>query len=160
MQNVNSTSGMSEDIIRAIGQLGATELHLKTLYEKTLAEMENGIVDVSDPDILVKSTDKLNDYLTDLQEITQLRRQTMLALYNMYDGDKDAWCLVKHLSIANECMFEAWQGSDNDPELLQLAIDTNKQFVKAITRFIGAEISSCAACLSDFLKAGGNNEDN
>ena len=46
MNNPNSTSGVGEDIIRAFVQFGATEMHLKTLYEKTLAEMENGIINV------------------------------------------------------------------------------------------------------------------
>jgi hypothetical protein len=71
----------------------------------------------------------------------------------MFDGDKDAWCLVKHLGIGAMTAFEAWQASDDDPELLDLWIDSNKAFTKAVTRFLGAEVGDCAACLSDFLKA-------
>lgn len=152
-KNSFSTSGAGEDIIRAFVQFGATEMHLKTLYEKTLAEMENGIVDVTDTEVLQKQMEKLDGYREDLINVAQLRRRTMLVLFNMFDGDKDAWCLVKHLGIGCECAFEAWQASDDDPELLNLWVDSNKAFTKAVTRFLGAEIGDCAACLSDFLKA-------
>lgn len=153
MRNEHSTSGASEDLLRAIMQFGATEMHLKTLYEKTLAEMENGIIDVSDADILQGHLEKLDEYRQELTDVAQLRRKTMLILFEMFDGDKDAWCLVKHLAIGSECAFEAWQASDDDPQLLELWIEANKAFTVAVTRFLGAEIGDCAACLSDFLKA-------
>ena len=153
MNNPNSTSGVGEDIIRAFVQFGATEMHLKTLYEKTLAEMENGIINVEDPEVLNKHIEKVNSYREELIDVAQLRRRTMLILFEMFDGDKDAWCLVKHLGIGAMTAFEAWQASDNDPELLDLWIDSNKAFTKAVTRFLGAEVGDCAACLSDFLKA-------
>lgn len=153
MNNPNSTSGVGEDIIRAFVQFGATEMHLKTLYEKTLAEMENGIINVEDPEVLNKHIEKVNSYREELIDVAQLRRRTMLILFDMFDGDKDAWCLVKHLGIGAMTAFEAWQASDDDPELLDLWIDSNKAFTKAVTRFLGAEVGDCAACLSDFLKA-------
>ena len=153
MNNPNSTSGVGEDIIRAFVQFGATEMHLKTLYEKTLAEMENGIINVEDPEVLNKHIEKVNSYREELIDVAQLRRRTMLILFEMFDGDKDAWCLVKHLGIGAMTAFEAWQASDDDPELLDLWIDSNKAFTKAVTRFLGAEVGDCAACLSDFLKA-------
>ena len=153
MNNPNSTSGVGEDIIRAFVQFGATEMHLKTLYEKTLAEMENGIIDVENPEVLNEHIEKLNSYKEDLIDVAQLRRKTMLILFEMFDGDKDAWCLVKHLGIGAMTAFEAWQASDDNPELLCLWIDSNKAFTKAVTRFLGAEVGDCAACLSDFLKA-------
>lgn len=153
MKNPNSTSGIGEDIIRAFVQFGATEMHLKTLYEKTLAEMENGIINVEDPNELGKHIEKVNSYREELIEVAQLRRRTMLILFEMFDGDKDAWCLVKHLGIGAMTVFEAWQASDDDPELLDLWIESNKAFTKALTRFLGAEVGDCAACLSDFLKA-------
>lgn len=159
MKNANSTSGIGEDVIRSFAQLGATEMHLKTLYEKTLAELENGIIDTEDAEAVKAHLEKLDSYRAELIGITQLRRQGMLILSKMYpDGDKDAWCLVKHLAIASECAFEAWQASDDDPMLMSYALDTNKAFTKAVTRFIGAEISDCSACLSDYLKAKGDNE--
>ena len=73
-------------------------------------------------------------------------------LFGMFDGDKDAWCLVKHLGIGAMTLFEAYEASDNDLELLNMAYDANKAFVLAMTRFLGVEISDCAACLSDSLK--------
>lgn len=157
MENKNSTSGIGEDIIRGIAQLGSAEMHLKTLIEKAEAELENGIVDVENPDEVNAHIEKLRDYTEEIIEIAQLRRETMLYLYEMYEGDKDAWCLVKHLAIANMTIFEAWQASDSDPKLYSLAIKTNKSFVKAITRFLGAEVTDCSSCLSDFLKAKGEN---
>lgn len=153
MKNEHSTSGMGEDLIRALVQFGATEMHLKTLYEKTLAELDNGIVEVTDADVLQRQIEKLDGYRDELVEVAQLRRRTMLVLFDRFAGDKDAWCLVKHLGIGAMTVFEAWQTSDNDAELLDLWIESNKAFTKALTRFLGAEIGDCAACLSDFLKA-------
>lgn len=155
MENKNSTSGIGEDIIRSIAQLGSAEMHLKTLIEKSDAELANGMVDVENPEELNAHLDKLRAYTEEIIEVAQLRRETMLYLYDMYRGDKDMWCMVKHLAIANMTIFEAWQASDNDPALYDLAIRTNKSFVKAITRFIGAEVTDCASCLSDMLKAKG-----
>lgn len=156
MINEHSTSGYAEDIIRSIVQFGATEMHLKTLYEKTLAELENGIIDTEDSDLVAKQLEKLDSYRDELIDVAQLRRQAMFVLSEMYpEGDKDAWCLVKHLGIGAMTMFEAWQGSDNNQMLLSLAIDANKAFIRAMTRFIGIEITDCAACLSDYLKAKG-----
>lgn len=156
MINEHSTSGYAEDIIRSIVQFGATEMHLKTLYEKTLAELENGIIDTEDSDLVAKQLEKLDSYRDELINVAQLRRQAMFVLSEMYpEGDKDAWCLVKHLGIGAMTMFEAWQGSDNNQMLLSLAIDANKAFIRAMTRFIGIEITDCAACLSDYLKAKG-----
>lgn len=156
MKNVNSSSGVGEDVIRSFVQFGAAEMHLKTMYEKTLAELENGIIDTDDADIVQKQLEKLDSYRAELTDIAQLRRQGMLMLFEMFpDGDKDAWCLVKHLGIGAMCAFEAWQGSDDNPMLLAYAIDANKAFIRAVTRFIGTEITDCASCLSDYLKAGG-----
>lgn len=155
MENKHSTSGIGEDIIRSFTQYGATEMHLKTLLEKTLAEMENGIIDVENPEAVEKQTEKLEAYKSMLIDIAQLRRKAMLYLFEMYEGDKDAWCLVKHLSIGAMTMFEAWQASDNDYELLTQAIEANRLLTMAVSMFIGTEISDCAACMSDYLKAKG-----
>ena len=154
MNNPNSSSGIGEDLIRSFVQFGCAEMHYKTLYEKTVAELENGMVDVEDSSVLNEHLAKQDNYLADMNEVAQLRRRTMMALFSLFEGDKDAWCLVKHLGIGAMTLFEAYQASDNDPELLNIAIDANKAFVLAVTRFLGAEISDCAACLSDFLKAG------
>lgn len=154
-RNEHSTSGMGEDIIRSIVQFGATEVHLKTLIEKSEAELENGFIDPTDISAVEAQLKKLSEYTEELIEVAQLRRESMLYLFEMYDGDKDAWCLVKHLGIGAMTLFEAWQASDNDPTLYNMMIRANKAFVRAVTRFIGIEITSCSACLSDFLKAKG-----
>lgn len=159
MRNDKSSSGIGEDLIRAFVQFGAAEMHLKTLYEKTLAEIENGVIDTEDAEAVRSHLEKLDGYRQDIIDTAQLRRQTMFMLSDMYpEGDKDAWCLVKHLGIGAMTAFEAWQASEDNPMLMSLAIDANKAFVKAVTRFIGTEISDCAACLSDYLKGGGETD--
>ena len=152
MRNDMSTSGIGEDMIRAIIQFGCAELHAKTLYEKTRAELDNGIVDVNDTDTLNKTVEKLDEYRKDMDNYASLRRRSMKALFQMFDGDKDLWCQIKHLGTGAMTMFEAYEASDGDGELLDIAYDANKEFVKAATRFLGMEITECAACFSDMLK--------
>lgn len=153
-KNEFSTSGLAEDFTRAMIQMACAETHLKTLYEKTIAEMENGMIDVENAEIRNAQIQKANDYREDLIETAQLRRRMMKKLFDLYgDGDKDAWCMVKHLAISNMCAWETWQASDDDPELLEIAYDSNRMLVKYLTRFLGMEITDCAACLSDMLKA-------
>ena len=152
MRNDMSTSGIGEDMIRAIIQFGCAELHAKTLYEKTRAELDNGIVDVNDTDTLNKTVEKLDEYRKDVDNYASLRRRSMKALFQMFDGDKDLWCQIKHLGTGAMTMFEAYEASDGDGELLDIAYDANKEFVKAATRFLGMEITECAACFSDMLK--------
>ena len=53
-KNINSESGMAEDLIRSYIQFGCAEIHAKTLYEKTIAELNNGIIDVDDNEAVQK----------------------------------------------------------------------------------------------------------
>ena len=153
-KNVQSSSGIAEDLIRAIQQMCCSELHLITLYEKTVAEMENGLVDVSDQDVLNEYVDKAENYKEDIIEATNIRRQMMSKLFSMFDGgDKDVWCMFKPLSSATYCAWEVYLASDDDPELLSIAVDTNKMFTRFTTQFLGMEITDCASCLNDMLKA-------
>lgn len=152
MKNPNSTDGYLEDLIRSITQLICSEGHLKTIIEKVTAELENGIVDVDDPNELNKALDKLESAQTELDEIADTRRKMMVYLYEKGEGDKDYWCQIKHLANASYTAFEAWQGSNNDPLLYDLALTTNKHFIKALTHFMGYELTNCASCISDFLK--------
>lgn len=155
MRNDLSSSGIGEDLIRAFTQMIAGEMHLKTLYEKTIAEMENGIADMSDEKVRTEYIKKTNDYLEDIEHLSDIRRRTMLKTFELFDGgDRDVWCMVKHLAVANMQVWEAYCGSDKDVELLELALQSNEMLVSYITRFLGAEVTSCAACLSDFLKGG------
>ena len=151
--NIHSSSGQAEDLIRAFTQMACAEMHLKTLYEKTIAELENGIVNVDDEDERMAHVDLANQYLEDLEVTAQLRRRMMLKTFELFDGgNKDVWCMIKHLCLSNMCAFEAWQASDDDPELLDIAMESNKVLVKYLTMFLGMEISSCASCFSDALK--------
>lgn len=151
-KNSMSEVGMGEDIIRAFVQFGAAEIHAKGLYEKTQAELENGYIDVEDNEVLQKHLEKAEQYRMDIETYANLRRSTTKYLYEMFEGDKDVWCLVKHLGIGAMTLFEAYEASDNDFELLNLCIEANKAFVLAMTRFLGVEISDCSACLSDSLR--------
>lgn len=146
MLNVHSSDGIAEDLIRAFVQYGSAEMHLKTLVEKTLAKIENPSPD--DGDLIPL----LTDYEEQLNEVASLRRKAMLSLFKLYNGNKDNWCLVKHLGIGAMQMFEAYQASDNDADLYNLWIESNKAFIKALCGFLGVEITDCAACFADMLK--------
>ena len=150
-RNKDSEVGAAEDLIRSYVQFGCAEIHAKGLYEKAMAEMENGLINVEDNEVLQKQLDKCEQYRISIETYANLRRSAMRSLFHMFDGDKDAWCLVKHLGIGAMTLFEAYQATD-DPELLNLSYEANKAFVEAMSRFLGAEITSCAACMSDFLK--------
>ena len=147
MENPHSSDGIAEDLIRSFVQFGSAEMHLKTLVEKTLAKIENPSPD--DPDNLME---QLVGYEDQMEEVASLRRKAMLALFELYNGNKDAWCLVKHLGIGAMQMFEAYQASDNDVELFNLWVESNKAFTKALCVFLGVEITDCAACFADMLK--------
>lgn len=155
--NPNSSSGLAEDLIRAVVQFGCAEVHAKTLLEKTKAELENGMIDVEDGDALKRHLGKLDGYISDIKDYSQLRRRSMLALFNMFEGgDKDVWCQIKHLGIGAMTTFEAWEADTENYELYEIANDANKAFVKALTRFLGVEITDCASCFTDMLKASEN----
>lgn len=147
MENPHSSDGIAEDLIRSFVQFGSAEMHLKTLVEKTLAKIENPSPD--DPDDLME---QLVGYEDQMEEVASLRRKAMLALFELYNGNKDAWCLVKHLGIGSMQIFEAYQASDNDVELFNLWVESNKAFTKALCVFLGVEITDCAACFADMLK--------
>ena len=155
MKNVDSETGMAEDMLRSIVQLGATEMHYQTLYNKSVAQLENGLIEVEKDEVREKQLDKINRYREEINDVADVRRKMMRKLFSLFDGgNKDAWCLIKHLGVASMTAFEAYQASDDDAELLDLYYDINKEFNKAVTDFLGAEITDCAACVSDFLKGG------
>lgn len=157
MKHITSgVDGIAEDMIRSIVQLSCSELHAKTLYEKYTAELENGIIDNENPKEVDDQIAKIDEALLDLNELAQLRRKAMLALFNLYEGDKAYWCQIKHLGAASYCLMECYLASDDDAEILALAMDANRAFVRAISHFIGVEITDCAACLSDLLKGKNN----
>lgn len=156
MRNEHSESGMAEDLLRSIVQVGCAEVHALTLYNKSTAELDNGLIDVTDAEVVQKQIQKIEMFREDIEDYAQLRRRMTKALFDLFDNenkDKNMWCQIKHLGIAMYTAFETYQASDNDPELLLIAYDTNKAFTKAVTRFLGVEITSCASCMSDALKA-------
>lgn len=153
MKNVDSETGMAEDMLRSIVQLGAAEMHYQTLYNKATAELENGLIEVENDDVRLNKLNKINRYKGEINDVADVRRRMMRKLFSLFEGgNKDAWCLIKHLGVASMTAFEAYQGSNDDVELLDLYYDINKEFNKAVTDFLGMEITDCAACLSDFLK--------
>lgn len=152
MENKNSEIGAAEDLIRSIVQMSCAEIHAMGLYFKAVAEMENGLIKVEDPDVLQKQIEKTEMLIDDIKNYATLRRQMMNVLQRTFDGDKTMWCMIKHLGLSAMQVFEAYENSDNDVELLQLAYEANKAFVKAMTRFLGVEITDCAACFSDMMK--------
>lgn len=152
-KNSNSSSGAAEDMIRAFVQMGCAEVHLMTLYQKTYAEMENGLVDMSDEKVRKDMLEKAEQYREDLIRTADLRRQMMLKCFDMFDdGDKDVWCMVKHLGISSMCAWEVWQASDDDPDLLYLAVEANKLFTRFLSQFLGTTVTDCASCFADALK--------
>ena len=150
--NVNSSDGIAEDLIRSFVQVGCAELHAKTLLEKANAELENGLIDIYDTAKVQKQTEKITYITEEIDNLSSLRRSLMLRLFEMYDGDKSWWCMVKHLGIGAYTLFEAYQASDNDSELLDMALAANRRFISALTQFLGLEITECAACFADALK--------
>ena len=155
-RNSYSETGMAEDMIRAFVQFGCAEIHAMNLYYKTMAEMENGLVDVEEPSVLNEHLEKCEQYQEDIETYANLRRSIMRSLFSMFEGNKDVWCLVKHLGIGAMCIFEAYEASDNDPELLEQAYSANSAFVNAMSRFLGVEITDCAACFADSMKGSEN----
>ena len=153
MENKHSSDGIAEDMIRSFVQIGCAETHAKTLLEKYQAQLENGIIDVTKPEVVQAQVEKIDDTVQEITSLAQLRRGIMLRLFELFDGDKDYWCEVKHLGIGAYTLFEAYQASDDDPTLLNLANEANKRFIKALTRFLGVPITECASCFSDILKA-------
>ena len=158
MKNPNSETGHLEDMIRSVQQLICVEGHYKTLIEKTSAELENGIINVDDPDELNKALKRLDDLQDELNDTADIRRKMMVYLSENPKSDKTYWCQFKHLASASYTAFEAWQGSDDDPFLYQIALETNKLFIKAQAHFLGMEITDCASCFSDMMKGERNDE--
>lgn len=151
-RNIQS-DGVAEDLIRSFVQVGCAEVHAKTILEKYNAQLENGLIDLNDNKAVLEQTDKITAITDELNNLAELRRGLMLRLFNMYDGDKDYWCLVKHLGIGAYTLFEAYQASEDDPELYTLALEANKRFIYSLTHFLGVEITECAACFADILKS-------
>jgi hypothetical protein len=153
MNNVYSSDGIAEDLIRSFVQMACAELHAKTRHEKMISELENGLIDTEDNEVLHNASMSICDLEKDIIAYSELRRSDMRYLYSLYGGkgNLECWCTVKHLGISAMTAFEAWQASDNSPVLLHYANEKNKLFIKSLCEFLGVEITSCASCFADAL---------
>lgn len=154
-RNKHSEVGMAEDLLRSIVQMACAEVHAQTLYYKHTSELDNGIVDVTDSEAVQRHLEKIEMFREDIETYANARRKMMNVLYEMFDNDKkdkNMWCQIKHLGVSAYTAFETYQASEQDPELLLIAYEANQAFVKAVTRFLGVEVSDCASCMSDSLK--------
>lgn len=156
MKNLHSTDGLAEDLIRSFVQIAVLEMHTKTLLEKCISEQENGLVDMDDMNVFREMSEKETSLREELIELAEIRRDDMRYLFELYEskGDKTKWCSVKHLGIAMMTAFEVWQASDDNAELENMYIRKNKLFIKALSQFIGVEVTECASCFADALKGG------
>lgn len=154
MENRHSTDGLAEDLIRSLIQIASVEMHTKTLLEKRTSELENGLIDIEQEGILEAQLNKIAELKEEIHELAELRRNDMLYLFELYGstGEKEQWCTVKHLAIAMMTAFESWQASANEEELLSAYLKKNQLFIRAMSRFLGVEITECAACFADSLK--------
>lgn len=154
MENKHSTDGIAEDIIRSFVQVASAEMHAKTLLEKRVSELENGFIDIDNDKVMDAQFSAIEETKNLVNELAEIRRSDMLCLFELYGskGDKEQWCMVKHLGIAMMTAFEAWQASDNDEELLSIALKKNGLFIQSLTKFLGVEVTECAACFADILK--------
>lgn len=154
MNNPHSSDGIAEDLIRSFVQVAAAELHAKTILEKRVSELESGLVEVDDADVLAAHLGAIEAAKDNIDEFAECRRRDMRYLYELFEesGDREQWCTVKHLAMAMITAFEVYQASEKDMRLLNMALDKNRLFTRAVSRFIGVEVTDCASCLADMLK--------
>ncbi len=117
---------------------------------------ENGLIDIEDEQVMESQFTAITSLKEAIGDLAELRRGDMLYLYELYGakGAKEQWCTVKHLGIAMMTAFEAWQASEQDEFLLSGYLKKNKLFLRALTEFLGVELTECAACFADILKGG------
>ena len=147
--NKDTSTGVAEDLLRGLMHLAALEMHFKTDIEKLTGELELG-----DYDDLSELTNKITQSRDTLVEITNLRRADMLYLYDMFDGqgDKSYWCIVKHLLFVAISSFEIWQATGSNEDFNGF-LRANELLNTYVAMFIGVEVTDCASCFSDILKA-------
>lgn len=160
-ENINSSEGALEDLLRTFVHLACTEEHLKANLTKNTADMELGKVEIDEFNEIEE------DILSDLFAVTELRRNVELRLYSGAGGDPEnpeprlikKWCMLKHLAIATFTAFEYFQ-STQDINDYDTYFKINKLFTKSVSAFLGITVTSCASCFSDFLKAKGAEVEN
>lgn len=170
MNNPMSSNGVAEELIRTFIQFGCAELHAKTLLEKNTSKLDNGLIDVTNSEILNAKLSEVEELTKDIEMYAELRRDSMRKLYSLFPDDeltddekesrKSMWCTVKHLGVGMFTAFEAYEATDNDVDLYNLYLQANKAFIRAVTRFIGVEITECSSCFGDMLKGEKINAEN
>lgn len=151
--NKYASNGITEELIRTFIQLGCAELHTKTLIEKYEAELDEGLIDIDDEDVVMEQNNKIERLGNRLENYTNARRDVMRYIQKLHpNGNEDLWCLVKHLGMAMFTLFESYQASEQDIELYDLWLETNKMFIDIMSEFLGVEITECASCFNDMLK--------
>jgi len=154
-ENKHSTDAIAEDVIRSFTQLSANELHLKTLIEKRESELQNDLIDFEKVNYQ-EFIENLGHLSEELEDVTELRREMMLFVYELYDsiGDKERWCNVKHYAGASITAFEAWQAMPKNDKLYDFWQRSNRLFIGSLSRFLGLEMTECASCFADMIKGG------
>lgn len=149
-ENANSTSGMLEDLIRAMVQFSAIEVHAKTALEKAKHELA-----VCDDDLLEEAILDEQNAEKHLLDATTLRRNSMTIIADYaHNLNPEKWCEVKHASMGMYTAFEAYQANSSDLNLYDLYIAANNIFIEIVSDWLGLDIPPCAACFSDALKGG------
>lgn len=148
MKMTKGDSG-TEDIIRAFVNASVAEAHAKTNYEKLISELEQGTVDTDDDEVLARQMERVENTLEQLKSLCRIRRNIMMRLFDSSPGNENEWCMIKHLAITENCLFEAFQaGGDCE----RLWLDAHEEFIKAMSDFLGMEITPCSSCFSEMIK--------
>jgi len=150
--NLHTSSGVAEDLIRGLQNLVALEAHYLTDLLKYQSQIDQNLVDGDEIMSTIESIEFSQEMLTN---ITMLRRAEMKRLKSMFkdeEGDDSYWCSVKHLLGVTMFLTEVWQGTNDDDDF-DAMVKANELLIYTMTKFLGVEITSCAACFSDMLKA-------
>lgn len=162
--NKNSSVGKVEDMLTQIKNQIAIEYHLNILvkkYEDQIAFWYAGgdTSALSDTEIteLNATEDKVMQTEVLLRTATDTRRNAMKALLELAndDGNKDLWCTLKHVLVAEITAFEVWQVDLNDVHAKQRFLDVERLTNQVVALFLGYEITPCSACLADQLEEDG-----
>lgn len=164
MVNKNSSVGITEDIITNIMNMTASEYHLEILIRKYEDQITFWYGD-GNPDFqtsqdleeISELENKISELTMLLKSVTEQRRNAMVALKGQANenGNPDLWCLVKHVLVALETAFEAWQVNLTDVHVKELFIEQSRVANQVLAMFLGYEVTPCSACLTDQLKEDG-----
>ena len=161
MINKDSSIGIVEDIITNIMNMIANEYHIEILirkYEDQIKFWYNDgnpeLQEAGDTDKIIELEGKITELTLLLKQVTDERRNAMRLLKSQANtnGNPDLWCLLKHVLVAVETAFEAWQVDLNDVYVKQAFIEQSRIANQVLAMFLGYEVTPCSACLTDQLK--------